>query len=65
MGNANTNIDSLANWQIPSNIKVTEIAGWGESTIKGIDYKSKQKILAQLRVDYIFANPKACGTENF
>ena len=65
VGNANTNIDSLANWQIPSNIKVTEIAGWGESTIKGIDYKSKQKILAQLRVDYIFANPKACGTENF
>ena len=43
VGNANTNIDSLANWQIPSNIKVTEIAGWGESTIKGIDYKSKQK----------------------
>ena len=28
--NANTNIDSLANWQIPSNIKVFEIAGWGE-----------------------------------
>ncbi len=43
--NANTNINSLANWQIPSSIKVFEIAGWGEQTIKGIDYKSKQETI--------------------
>lgn len=40
--NANANVSALANWSIPSNIKVFEIAGWGEETIKGIDYKSKQ-----------------------
>jgi hypothetical protein len=40
---ANSNVEALTNWQIPSNIKVFEIAGWGEQTIKGVDYKSKQE----------------------
>lgn len=40
--NANSNVNSLSNWQIPANISVYEIAGWGQSTIKGVNYRSKQ-----------------------
>lgn len=30
--------NKLDNWQIPDGVKLTEIAGWGEKTLSGIDY---------------------------
>lgn len=41
--NANTNISSISNWVIPSTVELYEIAGFGEDTIKGIDYRSKKE----------------------
>lgn len=40
---ANLTINLLSDFEIPSSIKVYEIAGWGEDTIKGIDYRSKKE----------------------
>jgi hypothetical protein len=39
---AKTNHDVIDNLAIPENIKVTELAGWGVSTIRGIKYIGKE-----------------------
>ncbi|MDD5050896.1 MAG: right-handed parallel beta-helix repeat-containing protein [Candidatus Pacebacteria bacterium] len=39
--NVNTLHDGIDSYQIPSNIAVTQIAGWGLDTIKGIKYQTK------------------------
>lgn len=35
--------DKLDNWTIPANVKVIELAGWGLSTISGINYVEKKE----------------------
>jgi len=57
--NANANIETLANWQIPLNIKVFEIAGWGEQTIKGIDYRSKQENICSTQGGQYICQPQS------
>ncbi|MDD5068527.1 MAG: right-handed parallel beta-helix repeat-containing protein [Candidatus Pacebacteria bacterium] len=39
--NVNTLHDNIDSYQIPSDIAVTQIAGWGLDTIKGIKYQTK------------------------
>ncbi len=55
---ANMNIGSITNWQIPPNIKVTEIAGWGEQTIKGVDYLAKQENMCVNENELYVCGPK-------
>ncbi len=41
LGGANSLHNDIDSYQIPSNIAVTQIAGWGLNTIKGIKYQTK------------------------
>jgi hypothetical protein len=43
VSNASEYVSNLANWQLSPSIKVFELAGWGESTTKGISYGAKQE----------------------
>ncbi len=47
---AQANHNAIDTWTPPENIKVTELAGWGVSTVRGVEYFGKEECVANLTI---------------